>query len=143
MAATAVIGRDEALGSIRAFLAAVERGRTALVLSAWQERCRLCSGAARLSIERLRSPDHGLIVCCEVEPPMRLHRKRNATVITDDRGGDVLSEDERATVRRLIDEINEFNVEATGFRELLTVETDSQGPAAACRARECTQNPSA
>jgi predicted ATPase len=33
MAETAVIGRDEALGSIRAFLAAVERGRTALVLS--------------------------------------------------------------------------------------------------------------
>jgi hypothetical protein len=28
--------------------------------------------------------------------------------MTDDRGGDVLSEDERATVRRLIDEINEF-----------------------------------
>ena len=33
MAVTAVIGRDEALGSIRAFLAAVERGPTALVLS--------------------------------------------------------------------------------------------------------------
>ena len=33
-------------------------------------------------------------------------------------------------MRRLIDEINEFNVEATGirdFRELLTVETDSHG----------------
>jgi GNAT superfamily N-acetyltransferase len=45
-------------------------------------------------------------------------------------GSDVLSEDERATVRRLIDEVNEFNVEATGirdFRELLTVETDSHG----------------
>ena len=49
---------------------------------------------------------------------------------TDDRSSDVLSEAERATVRRLIDEINEFNVEATGigdFRELLTVETDSHG----------------
>jgi hypothetical protein len=33
MAAAAVIGRDETLGSIRAFLAAVERGPTALVLS--------------------------------------------------------------------------------------------------------------
>ena len=33
MAVTAVIGRDEALGSIRAFLAAVERGPMALVLS--------------------------------------------------------------------------------------------------------------
>jgi DNA-binding CsgD family transcriptional regulator len=33
MAATAVIGRDEALGSIRAFLAAVERGPMTLVLS--------------------------------------------------------------------------------------------------------------
>jgi hypothetical protein len=50
--------------------------------------------------------------------------------MTDDRGSDVLSEAERATVRRLIDEINEFNVEATGigdFRELLTVETDGHG----------------
>jgi DNA-binding CsgD family transcriptional regulator len=33
MAATAVIGRDEAIGSIRAFIAAVERGPMALVLS--------------------------------------------------------------------------------------------------------------
>ena len=33
MAVTAVIGRDEALGSIRAFFAAVERGPMALVLS--------------------------------------------------------------------------------------------------------------
>jgi GNAT superfamily N-acetyltransferase len=50
--------------------------------------------------------------------------------MTDDRGSDVLSEDERATARRLIDEINEFNVETTGirdFRELLTVETDGHG----------------
>jgi len=50
--------------------------------------------------------------------------------MTDDRSSDVLSEAERATARRLIDEINEFNVEATGirdFRELLTVETDSHG----------------
>jgi GNAT superfamily N-acetyltransferase len=38
--------------------------------------------------------------------------------------------DERATVRRLIDEINEFNADATGirdFRERPTVETDSHG----------------
>ncbi len=50
--------------------------------------------------------------------------------MTDDRSSDVLSEAERATVLRLIDEINEFNVEATGirdFRELLTVEADSHG----------------
>ena len=50
--------------------------------------------------------------------------------LTDDRSSDVVSEAERATARRLIDEINEFNVEATGirdFRELLTVETDSHG----------------
>jgi GNAT superfamily N-acetyltransferase len=47
-----------------------------------------------------------------------------------DRSSDVLSEAERAIARRLIDEINEFNVEATGvrdFRELLTIETDSHG----------------
>ncbi len=50
--------------------------------------------------------------------------------MTDDRSSDVVSEAERATARRLIDEINEFNVEATGirdFRVLLTVETDSHG----------------
>jgi hypothetical protein len=50
--------------------------------------------------------------------------------MTDDRSSDVVSEAERATARRLIEEINEFNVEATGirdFRELLTVETDSHG----------------
>jgi hypothetical protein len=50
--------------------------------------------------------------------------------MTHDRSSDVLSEAERATVRRLIDEISQFNVEATGirdFRELLTVETDSHG----------------
>ena len=50
--------------------------------------------------------------------------------MTDERGSDVLSEAERATAQRLIDEINEFNVETTGirdFRELLTVETDSHG----------------
>jgi hypothetical protein len=50
--------------------------------------------------------------------------------MTDDRSSDVSSEADRATVRRLIDEINEFNVEASGirdFRELLAVETDSHG----------------
>jgi ribosomal protein S18 acetylase RimI-like enzyme len=50
--------------------------------------------------------------------------------MTDDRSSDVLSEAERATVRLLIDEFNEFNVEATGirdFRELLSVETDNHG----------------
>ena len=33
--------------------------------------------------------------------------------LTDDRSSDVVSEAERATARRLIDEINEVNVEAT------------------------------
>ena len=50
--------------------------------------------------------------------------------MTDDRGSDVLNEAERAIARRLIDEINEFNVKTTGIRdlrELLTVETDSHG----------------
>ena len=50
--------------------------------------------------------------------------------MTEDLSSDVLSEAERATARRLIDEINEFNLEATGirdFRELLTVETESHG----------------
>ena len=78
--------------------------------------------------------------------PCRRDASDNATLMTCDRGSNVLSEGERATARRLIDEINEFNVEATGirdFRELLTVETDSQRPAAACRARDCTQNASA
>jgi len=45
---------------------------------------------------------------------------------------------ERATVRRLIDEINEFTVEATGnprIRELLTVETDSHSELVAGKAR--------
>ena len=50
--------------------------------------------------------------------------------MTDDRSSGILGEAERATARRLIDEINEFNVEATGirdFRQLLTAETDSHG----------------
>ena len=62
--------------------------------------------------------------------PCRRGPSDNATLMTDDRGSDVLSEAERATARRLVDEINQFNVEAMGiadFRELLTVETDSHG----------------
>ncbi len=50
--------------------------------------------------------------------------------MTEDRSSDVLSEAERATAQRLIDEINAFNLEATGirdFRELLAVETDGDG----------------
>ncbi len=50
--------------------------------------------------------------------------------MADDRSSDVLTGAERAIARRLIDEINEFNVAATDirdFRELLTVETDSHG----------------
>jgi ribosomal protein S18 acetylase RimI-like enzyme len=52
----------------------------------------------------------------------------------NDRSSGVLSEAQRAIVRRLFDEINEFNVAATGIRdvhELLTVETDSHGELAA------------
>jgi GNAT superfamily N-acetyltransferase len=76
------------------------------------------------------SPYRGLIVRCRSSRPCRRDASDNATLMTDDRGSDVLSEAERATARRLIAEINEFNVEATGirdFRELLTVETDSHG----------------
>jgi GNAT superfamily N-acetyltransferase len=76
------------------------------------------------------SPYRGLIVRCEIEPPMPSRRERQCDADDDDRGSDVLSEAERATARRLIDEINAFNVEATGirdFRELLSVETDSHG----------------
>ena len=50
--------------------------------------------------------------------------------MTHDPSSDVLSDAERAMARRLIDEINELNVETTGirdFRELLTVETDGDG----------------
>jgi len=47
-----------------------------------------------------------------------------------DRSSDVLSDDERAIARRLVDEIGEFNLEATGiaeFHEILVVETDGGG----------------
>jgi hypothetical protein len=50
--------------------------------------------------------------------------------MTDDRSSDGLSAAERATVRRLIDEINEFNVEATGIRDFheLAVATLNRRP---------------
>jgi GNAT superfamily N-acetyltransferase len=54
----------------------------------------------------------------------------NATLMADNRSSDVLSQAGRDTAQRLIDEINKFNVAATGvrdFRELLAVETDSHG----------------
>jgi GNAT superfamily N-acetyltransferase len=50
--------------------------------------------------------------------------------MADDRSSDVLSQAARDTAQRLVDEINEFNVAATGvrdFRELLAVQTDSHG----------------
>jgi GNAT superfamily N-acetyltransferase len=50
--------------------------------------------------------------------------------MADDARSDELSEAERAIARRLIDEINHFNVATTGisdFRELLAVETDPGG----------------
>jgi GNAT superfamily N-acetyltransferase len=50
--------------------------------------------------------------------------------MADHRASGLLSEAERAIARRLTDEINEFNLKTTGvrdFRELLAVETDSDG----------------
>jgi GNAT superfamily N-acetyltransferase len=50
--------------------------------------------------------------------------------MADDRSSDGLSQAARDTAQRLIDEINKFNVAATGvryFRELLAAETDSHG----------------
>jgi GNAT superfamily N-acetyltransferase len=50
--------------------------------------------------------------------------------MANDQNSDVLGEDERAIAQRLIAEIGEFNLEATGiaeFHEMLTVETDGDG----------------
>ena len=50
--------------------------------------------------------------------------------MANDQSSDVLSDAERAMAQRLIDEINEFNLDATRipeFHELLTVETDGDG----------------
>jgi hypothetical protein len=50
--------------------------------------------------------------------------------MADDEDNAVLSAPERAIARRLVDEINRFNVETTGvkdFRELLAIETDDGG----------------
>lgn len=50
--------------------------------------------------------------------------------MTDDRSGELLSAADRAIARRLIDEIDAFNVATTGIRdvrELLMVETDGDG----------------
>ena len=50
--------------------------------------------------------------------------------MTNDHSSHVLSDDERAIAQRLIDEIGEFNLKATGiaeFHEMLAVETDGDG----------------
>lgn len=50
--------------------------------------------------------------------------------MASDPDSDVLSDDERAIAQRLIDEINQFNLKATGiteFHEMLIVETDDDG----------------
>jgi GNAT superfamily N-acetyltransferase len=54
----------------------------------------------------------------------------NATSMADDEDNAVLSAPERAIARRMVDEINRFNVETTGvkhFRELLAIETHDGG----------------
>lgn len=50
--------------------------------------------------------------------------------MANDRDSNVLSDAERVIAQRLIDEINEFNLEATGiaeFHEMLYVESDDEG----------------
>jgi len=50
--------------------------------------------------------------------------------VVNDQNSEVLSDDERAIAQRLIDEINEFNLKATGiaeFHEMLIVENDDDG----------------
>jgi GNAT superfamily N-acetyltransferase len=54
----------------------------------------------------------------------------NSEAMVNDQSSDVLSDVERAIAQRLIAEIGEFNLEATGiaeFHEILTVETDGDG----------------
>jgi GNAT superfamily N-acetyltransferase len=50
--------------------------------------------------------------------------------MANDQSHDALSDDERAVAQRLTDEINEYNLKASGItevHELLTVETDGDG----------------
>jgi GNAT superfamily N-acetyltransferase len=50
--------------------------------------------------------------------------------MANDQGSDVLSDDARAIAHRLIDEINQFNLNATGiheFHEMLIAEHDDDG----------------
>ncbi len=63
-------------------------------------------------------------------PPGRDAGERQCRAMANDQSGDVFSDDERATAQRLIDEINEFNLKATGiaeFHEMLIAETDDDG----------------
>jgi len=65
-----------------------------------------------------------------VDPPFASSRGDKPEAMPNDQSRDVLSDRERATAQRLIDEINEFNLKATGiaeFHEMLTVETDDDG----------------
>jgi GNAT superfamily N-acetyltransferase len=62
-------------------------------------------------------------------PPFASSTSDNVEVIANDQSGG-LSDGERAIAQRLINEINEFNLTATGiaeFHEMLTVETDGDG----------------
>ena len=66
---------------------------------------------------------------CERRPG-RDAGERQCRAMANDQSGDVFSDDERATAQRLIDEIDEFNLKATGiaeFHEMLIAETDDDG----------------
>src|SRR5947209_6861545 len=66
--------------------------------------------------------------------PFATSASDNAGAMSNDQSGDVLGDDERAIAQRLIDEINEFNLKATGiaqFHEMLIVESDGDGELAA------------
>jgi len=62
--------------------------------------------------------------------PFATSASDNAGAMANDESGDVLGDDERAIAQRLIDEINEFNLKATGiaqFHEMLIVESGDDG----------------
>ena len=62
--------------------------------------------------------------------PFGSSASENVEAMTNDQIRNVLSDEQRATAQRLIDEIDEFNLRATGiaeFHEMLIVETDGDG----------------